>query len=175
LIGIETALESADNADQREANMNRKALALVFNELLLVASLSAGVVPGKWEKVQAEKPGTEMIIRLVSGEEIRGAYQEVAADSLLVTVDGRPRTLPKAEVAKITTAELRTGPLWNGPLIGAAVGGIVGAISVSGDNLDSDAGQIVIPLGIAIGAGIGLGVDCAFQSHITLYKAPGVE
>ncbi len=100
--------------------------------LLLVTSAWAGVVPGRWEKVQAEKPGTEMIITMSSGDVIRGEYQEVGDEELLMTVEGESRAVPKSAIAKITTAERRTGPLWNGPVIGAAVGGGLAGIVAAG-------------------------------------------
>ena len=153
--------------------MDRKALALVFVGLLVATTVRAGVVPGRWEKVQAERPGTEMIITLTAGDEIRGAYQEVGKDEIFVTVNGTQRTLPKSGIAKITTEERRTGPLWNGPLIGGAIGGSLAAIGVAAYGGDSD--WVFIPVWAAIGAGIGLGIDAAVQSRITLYKAPGVD
>ncbi len=155
--------------------MDRKTLALVFNGLLVVATVRAGVVPGRWEKVQAEKPGTEMIITLTAGDQIRGAYQEVTPEGLLVTVDGSRRELPKSGITKVTTAERRTGPLWNGPLIGAAAGGLIAAIFGAVDDVKGDNAWIAIPIVAGIGAAIGLGVDAAVQSRITLYKATGVD
>ena len=142
--------------------------------LLLVTSAWAGVVPGKWEKVQAEKPGTEMIITMSSGDVIRGEYQEVGDEELLMTVEGESRAVPKSAIAKITTAERRTGPLWNGPVIGAAVGGGLAGIVAAGLH-ESEGAAAAIGLCALIGAGIGLGADAAYQTRITLYQAPGVE
>lgn len=155
--------------------MDRKALVLLVDGLMVFATALAGVVPGRWDKVQAEKPGTEMIVTLTSGDEIRAMYQEVGTDELVVAVDGSQRALPKPGIAKITTAERRTGPLWNGPLIGAAICGTIAAIGVAAyPDRDSDMWGFV-PIWAGIGAGIGLGIDAAVQSRITLYKAPGVE
>lgn len=151
--------------------MFQKAIAVVFTTLFLTIVAEAGVVPGRWEKVQAEKPGTEMIIRLVSGEEIRGAFREVGSDSLLVTVAGSPRTLPKSEVAKITTAERRAGRLWKGALIGAGIGTVIGLIGAKGEDMSA----VIIPLAAAGWAGIGLGVQAIAQSRVTLYQASGVD
>ena len=153
--------------------MCRKVIALVLG-LLLVNYAWAGVVPGRWEKVQAERPGTEMIITMSSGDVIRGDYQEVGDQELLMTVEGESRTVPKSGLAKITTAERRTGPLWNGPVIGAAVGGGLAGIAVAGlEHREGAAGAIAI---IAlIGAGIGLGIDAAYQTRVTLYQAAAVQ
>jgi len=155
--------------------MNRKALALVLNGLLVLVVVQAGVVPGRWDKLLAESPGTEVIITLTVGDEIRGAYQDVTAETLVVMVDGARRELPKSGIAKVTTAERRTGPLWNGPVIGAAVGGLSAAIITAADDLKNDDAWIAIPIVAGIGAAIGLGVDAAIQTRITLYKAPGVD
>jgi len=141
--------------------------------MLLVSYAWAGVVPGRWEKVQAERPGTEMIITMTSGDVIRGNYQEVGEQELLMTVEGASRSLPKSGIAKITTAERRTGPLWNGPVIGAAVGG--GLAGLAAARLEGDGAAGAIAICALIGAGIGLGLDAAYQTRITLYKAPGVK
>jgi len=155
--------------------MERKALRLLVIVLLAFASARAGVVPGRWDKVQAEKPGTEMIVILTSGDEIQGMYQEVGSQELRITVDGAQRALPKSGIARITTAERRTGPLWNGPLIGAIIGGSLAAIGIAAyERLDSETLPYVAAWA-GIGAGIGLGIDAAVQSRITLYKAPGME
>ncbi len=154
--------------------MYRKTFALVFLLAVSVSAVQAGVVPGRWEKVLAEKPGTEMIITLASGDQIRGAYQELGDQELLVTVEGASRALPKSGIAKITTAERRTGPLWNGPVIGAAIGGGIPLIASAGLE-HRDGIEVVALFGALIGAGIGLGIDAAYQTRITLYKAPGVE
>ncbi|RPI28638.1 MAG: hypothetical protein EHM61_04365 [Acidobacteria bacterium] len=151
--------------------MFRKAIFVVFAGVFLTISAQAGVVPGRWEKVQAEKPGTEMIIALVSGEQIRAVYQEVGADSLLVTVDGSPRTIPKPEVAAITTAQRRSDSLINGALIGAGIGLAIGLMGMR----DEDLNAAIVPLAAGVWTGIGLGVDAAVRTKTTLYKAPGVK
>jgi len=155
--------------------MYRKTFALVFLLAVSVTAVQAGVVPGRWEKVLAEKQGTEMIITLASGDQIRGAYQELGDQELLVTVEGASRALPKSGITKITTAERRTGPLWNGPVIGAAVGGGLAGIVAAGLHDTGGGAAAGIALSALIGAGIGLGIDAAYQTRITLYKAPGVE
>jgi len=172
--GIRPALLHGSIRKQKENDMCRKGIALVLLLVMSASAVQAGVVPGRWDKVIAEKPGTEMIITLLSGEEIRGAYQEVGAEALLVTVGGASRDLPKSGIAKITTADRRTGPLWNGPVIGAAIGGGIPLIAAAGVE-HPDGIEIVALFGALIGAGIGLGIDAAYQTRITLYKAPGVE
>ncbi len=155
--------------------MNFKGLALLFNAVLFVATAWAGVVPGKWEKVQAEKPGTEMIISLTAGDQIRGAYQEVRVDEILITVDGMQRALPKPGIAKITTGERRMDPLWQGPLIGFAIGAAIGVAFAASDPWSRQKPALWILLPSALGAALGLGVDAAIQTRITLYKAPRVD
>jgi hypothetical protein len=114
-----------------------------------------------------------MIIRLISGEEIRAAFQEVETESLLVSVDGNPRALPKREVAKITTAGRRAGALWKGALVGAGIGAAIG-VAVRKDP-DNELGARVAPIALAGWAGIGPCVQAAAQRRIVLYRAPGVD
>ncbi|RPI28637.1 MAG: hypothetical protein EHM61_04360 [Acidobacteria bacterium] len=155
--------------------MYRRAIAFLITGLFFTITARAGVVPGRWEKVQAEKPGTEMIITLSSGEEFEAVFKELTADSFVMTLGGSERALPKSGVRKVTTAERRTGPLWNGPVIGAAVGALIAIIGANVDDVSGDDAWIAIPIVAGIGAGIGLGVDAAFQTRITLYKAPGMD
>ncbi len=156
--------------------MDRKALALVITAVLLMTTAHAGVVPGRWEKVQGEMPGTEVIITLTAGDEIRGSYREIGKDELFVTVNGTQRALPKSGIAKIMTAERRTDPLGNGAVIGLAIAGSFAAIGLAASGLGGDPKAWVgVPLWAAIGAGVGVGIDSIVRSRIMLYKAPGMD
>lgn len=150
--------------------------------LILFASsiLNAGVIPGRWEKVAAENRGTNLIITLKAGERIEGLYKNLTDDAIVVEPPGGgDRTIPKTAVAKIVTADKRSGDLTNGTVIGAVVGGsIVGVpliiFAASGDVNGSDAAGAIFLLFLSTGIGAlaGLGIDAAIKGQVTLYEAP---
>ena len=118
-----------------------KKTAAFFVMFFMVSILAqAMVVPGRWEKVAAEKAGSKIIVTLKTGDIIECACVNLSADSLFVsTPDGVERKYSKANVERITTADKRTGSLVNGALIGAAVAGIpatILALASSGNSSD---------------------------------------
>ena len=156
--------------------MNNKIIASVLTAFCVVGCVWSGVVPGKWDKLIAQSPGTGIIVTLTSGEQIEGTYQELGGDSLLMTVAGAPRNIPKSGIAKITTAEPQSDSIWNGGLIGAAAGGIAAAVAVGTYNANEGENNylwIAVPLCAGAGLAVGIGVDSAFQGRVTLYEAPG--
>lgn len=144
--------------------------------LMLTASVQAMVIPGRWEKVAAEKPGSKIIVTLMTGDRVECSFDRLSEDSLTVsTPDGEERKYSKANVARITTADKRTDSLNNGLLIGAAVAGIPSAlVAVSCLAAKTCTGSQVgmaLPIYIGIGAGIGLAVDAGVKDYETLYEA----
>jgi hypothetical protein len=158
--------------------MVRKIVSML--SVLLMANTmvySQGVEPpqGRWNKVEAEKPGTGLIVTVRGGELIQCSLKSLSGEMLtVVTLDAGERMIPKSAVEKIVTLEKRSGPLWNGALIGAAIPatffGI--AFAASGDSSDAGAAAVAILLTAGIGAAIGTGIDAAVKGHVTLYKAP---
>ncbi len=145
--------------------------------LSICVTLHAGVVPGRWEKVAAEKPGSKLVVTLMSGDVIECAFGSLSTDSLKVsTPDGAEREYRKSDIARIITADKRTGSLTNGIVIGALAGGIpsgiLAAVAASDCYNCGGAAAAVVALCTGIGAGIGLAVDAGKQDHVTLYEAP---
>jgi len=138
------------------------------------------VIPGRWEKVAAEKPGSNIIVSLMTGDIMECSFRGLSEDSLILsTPDGVERKYSKANVARITSADKRSDDLNNGFLIGAASTGIpAGIIAASCLAAKTCTGQqvgIALPIWIGIGAGIGLLVDATIKDEITLYEAPPNE
>ena len=151
-----------------------RAILITVVAIFAVSTLGAGVVPGRWEKVAAEKLGSSLIATMKSGERIDGFFKGLTDENLnLTTLDGQERAVRKSDVARIITADKRMGSLTNGFLIGAAAGAtITGIVAASID--DGNAGAVVLATVIygLIGGAIGVGIDAAVQGHITLYEAP---
>ena len=154
--------------------MNVKKNTALMAIFLMVSTIAqAKVIPGRWEKVAAEKAGSKMIVSLKTGDRIECAFVNLSTDSLVVsTLDGVERKYSKANVERITTADKRMGSLVNGTIIGAASTGIPIAILCAKYCNSSDVAP-VIAIWTGIGAGIGLAIDAGVKGYITLYEAPG--
>jgi hypothetical protein len=145
--------------------------------LMLTASVQAMVIPGRWEKVAAEKPGSKIIVTLMTGDILECSFVRLLADSLIVsTPDGEEREYSKDNVARITTADKRADDLNNGLLIGAAIAGIPSGLVAIGclaaKTCTGSQVGVALPIYVGIGAGIGLAVDAGIKDYETLYEAP---
>jgi hypothetical protein len=167
------------NLGRLEPKMRIKKSVAVFAAVLIIAaSVQAGVVPGRWEKVAAEKPGSNLIVNLITGERLECYFVGLSTDTLTVsTINGAKRELRKADVHRIITADERMGSLTNGIVVGAVIGaiptGILSAVALAGDCHDCGGAAVgAVALGAGIGAAIGLAVDAAKHGQITLYEAP---
>ena len=101
----------------------RVCLLLLFHSVLLQAQ----VIPGRWEKVEAQKQGTELTLILHSGEQIYGLLEEVTTDTVIVIEEGGgQRSVTKVSIHRIETT--RIDSTRNGTLIGLAIGGAAGRL-----------------------------------------------
>ena len=117
-----------------EEKMSPKNVITVFVVVLITTtSLQAMVIPGRWEKVAAEKTGSKIIVTLKTGDLMECNFVSLSTDSLVVsTPDGEEREYSKDNVARITTASKRQDSLANGVAIGALATGIpVGIIAIA--------------------------------------------
>jgi hypothetical protein len=154
--------------------MARKTVAATL-VIMLSTNLMAGVVPGRWEKMEKEGVGSRITVTLSSGDVIAGAFKSMTEDGLVIFgADGTEQLLRKADVTKIITADVRGDSLSNGALIGflsvgvplVILGGVEGA-------RHGDTG-ILVASGLlwgGIGALAGIGIDALIKGQITLYEA----
>ncbi len=130
--------------------------------------LHAQVIPGRWEKVEAQNQGTELTLILHSGEQVYGLLEEVTTDTVIVIEEGGgQRSITKLSVHHVETT--RIDSTRNGTLIGLAIGGAAGSISgawfataLSERPSASDylGGALICgAIGAGIGAAIGYKVD----------------
>ncbi len=160
-------------------------LAGAWSLLVTSPSALAGVIPGRWDKVDRLETGTPIVIVLKSGETLEARFSATKPDSLVFkAIDGTERQVPKAEVEKVTRAEKTRDSLTNGLLIGSAVGFAVGfgglAIfnaheTASGPIWDGEAVSYYAGAGLLgglIGALAGMGIDSAVKTQEELYRAP---
>ncbi len=142
----------------------RVCLLLLFHSVLLHAK----VVPGRWEKVEAQKQGTELTLILHSGEQVYGLLEEVTHDTVIVIDEGGgQKSVTKVSIHRVETT--RIDSTRNGTLLGLAIGGTAGSITgawfISGfsdfPTTSEYLGAALVcgGIGAGIGAAIGYKVD----------------
>jgi hypothetical protein len=146
--------------------MKTKAIGMLL--LVLVGEIAplqgAEIVRGRWEKVEALKPGTAIVVKLNSGDRIDGAYQGAEPELLRINdAAGVEFRLPKFSVLSVESAEKVRDPLANGALIGAGAGAAAGffsmlgfakAVTASGPIFDGEGAGFFIAAAL-VGAGVG--------------------
>ena len=146
-------------------------------------TLHGAVVPGRWEKMEALKEGTELIVTLDSKDRVEGRLLSVESSSLLLDVEeGEELRLPKSQILKVTSQDrteqdsVKDGLLW-GSVVGAAVGLpwlIYGFTYQGGESDDAKAiGTGICLMSVGIGAGVGVAADAVRKGHEVFYVAAG--
>ncbi len=157
-------------------------IAVIIAFVCLDSSLQAGVIPGRWEKVDELKPGSSITVTLKTGDTLHGKFAGSAADSIRITVDDVERELPKSAVSSVALLQhgwSRQKKAGVAALIGFPVGFAIGyaAGPYIGDDDSMPSGERA-KAGAAIGAIIG-GTAAAIAavrgektSETVLYAAP---
>lgn len=123
-----------------------------------------------WSQPQ---PGTSLRRVLVqhdgSDREIEGYLSELRPQSAVLLIDDRLLELPLDTIARIRTAR---DSVWNGAIIGAAIGGVWCAF-VCGQGLDSG-GQLPLAVLSTVGfwGAVGAGIDALHSGRETIYQRP---
>jgi hypothetical protein len=118
------------------------------------------------------RPGDTVWVTDVQEREVKGRIGTLSPDTLTLSSDDA-RSYAAAEVRQLR--QRRPDPLWNGALIGFAVGGGLGLGlgSFSGSWNWGDAAVGALMIG-AIGMGVGVGIDAMIPGkRIVVYRAPG--
>ncbi len=152
-------------------------LLLLFHSVLV----HADVIPGRWEKVEAQAPGTGLTVVMKSGDRFDCTFEALQLDTLVVETGTGERRIPKVDIQRLETSEPVRDPAKDGTLKGAAIGAIAGGVFfgiVGGAIGDRDgagrriAGALVAgAVGAGIGAGGGAALGFAFDYW---HKAPEV-
>ena len=111
-------------------------------------------------------PGDTLIVNDTNGHRTRGSLVELTPSSLVLFTDGTRRTFGVSEVERV---QRRKNGVLLGLLIGAGCGAALGAIVYG---LDEDNSAAAAVWSVAIGAGIGLGVDAVVVVPRTVYRRP---
>jgi len=107
----------------------------------------------------------EIFVRGMNGVEIQGRLIDLGRGAVSLLVDGTRRDIP---IDAIATIQRRGDSVWNGALIGAAIGaGLWGIAAANGAD--------VVPLvfGAAVGYGLlGAGLDAMYSGRTTISSRP---
>ena len=136
------------------------------------------MIPGRWEKLDSQPPGKQIIVTLKIGDRLECDFQGSGPDDLTVTdQSGTERKVPKSEVQTIISAEKTGDSILNGTLVGAGAGAAISLIPILLAAIQSDGGWDVETTGIfgaaiGVGAGMGAGIDALHRRPEVLYQAP---
>ncbi len=121
--------------------LKARLLGLTICFLLLPDStlLQAGVIPGRWEKVDAQTPGTGLTVIMKSGDRFDCAFKELQMDTLVVETSSGERRIPKVDIQRLETSELVSDPVKDGTLKGAVIGAV--ALGVLGASVGAALGN----------------------------------
>lgn len=147
---------------------------LIALMLLSTGFLPAGVIPGRWEKVDALSSGKPISVTLKPGDRLMVRFKSATPDSLtVVDPSGHELTLPKSQVQLITRDD---DGVTDGTLTGMAAGFAAGAAfgAFIGRAFENTLGGIGIFGGISAGIGalVGYSVDRSHKESEVLYLAP---
>ena len=152
------------------------AVVLAVVSLLLAFALAAAQEPVR-DFTQLDtrlRPGDTVWVTDAHGREVKGRIGTLSPDTLTLSNDAA-RSYAAADVLQLR--QRRPDPLWNGALIGFAVGGGLGLGlgDFSGSWSWGDAAVGALMIG-GIGAGIGVGIDAMIPGkQLVVYRAPGAR
>jgi len=140
--------------------------------------LHADVIPGRWEKVEAQAPGTGLTVIMKSGDRFDCTFEELQIDTLVVETDAGEKRIPNVDIQRLEASELVPDPVKDGNLKGAVIGvvvlGVLGGLGCGGDGLVVLCDRLT---GVTIGAGISAGIGAAIGftvDKVANHKRPDV-
>ncbi len=138
--------------------------------------LHGDVIPGRWEKVEAQAPGIGLTVIMKSGDWFDCAYKELQMDTLVVETSAGERRIPKVDIQRLETSELVPDPVKDGTLKGAVIGAVVLAV-LGGLACDPNDFLCDRLTGVAVGAVIGAVAGAAIGftvDKVANHKRPDV-
>jgi hypothetical protein len=135
----------------------------------LPAVTLAQPVPTLAELSQVVRPGETIVVTDTGGARVRGRLLQVSSSEVVVATD----ELRRFEASAVERIQ-RNDSLWNGTLIGAAVGGAIAALGVVATHGSSDSfyGWAYVGVWAAPAAGAATGALIDRASMAAVYSAP---
>jgi len=139
--------------------MKARILSIFVLSAITTTSLSAGVVPGRWEKLDVLEPGSKIVLTSKAGDRVRYTFKGSDSNSLTVKDRGsREIVLPKSHVSKVVQQNSRSSkPAWIGAAIGGGTGVAMGVGIRSDEYPKAKWEAAAVTLGL-IGAAVGFTV-----------------
>lgn len=136
--------------------MNARILTIFVLSAISTTSLSAGVIPGRWEKLDVLEPGSKILLTSKAGDSMRSTFKSSDSSSLTVKErGGREIVIPKSHVAKVVQQNSRSSkPAWIGAAIGGGTGVAMG-LAGNGDEGPFAKREVAAPFLGLIGAAVG--------------------
>ncbi len=145
--------------------------------------LHADVIPVRWEKVEAQAPGTGLTVVMKSGDRFDCTFEELQMDTLVVDTGAGERRIPKVDIQRLETSELVSDPVKDGTVKGAVIGAVVvGVLGGFGgfrgvDHFGVGLRIFATLVGVAAGAGVGAGIGAPIGltvDYVAKHKRPEV-
>ena len=156
--------------------MKVRTLIIVLAVIMVTASLQAAAIPGRWEKVDGLEPSFPIVVKLTSGEQYKAHYVRLDADNLIIEeAGGKVIRLRKEHVKQVASqAKIVNDSLWQGAVIGGAIGAVFGIIPAAGiaNEGNQERATAAVAITAGIGAGIGLLMDAGTKAPEVYYRAP---
>ena len=144
---------------KKENFMKRRILPTLLVLVLLSSNVplafSQQASSNNWTVVQQIGTDRKIVVKQQNGKEVKGSMIEATETSLTIDRDGKPFSIPRADVRQVSVIE---GKAQKGKwaLIGAGVGAGVGAaIGYAKYSPERDDSEVWIPVGLMFGAGGG--------------------
>jgi hypothetical protein len=102
------------------------------------------------------------------GQATRGKLLRLTATEITLRTAAGEQIIEGGNVAEVKAR--RSGPLWNGAVIGAAVPTAAGIAILAADNVTCDNCAPAFLLWAGIGAAIGVGIDALVKGDVTVMK-----
>jgi len=136
-----------------------------------------GVIAGSWDEVVVLRPGSRVVVTLIDGERLEGAFRILRPDELgLADSAGRDFDVARTNIRQIVARGERDG-LMNGALTGAGIGlgtaATILAVIASGDGYVLASVKWGAPLLLSAAGGvIGLFIDRTRTDDQVVYLKP---
>jgi hypothetical protein len=150
----------------------RKMCVLVYWLMVIPAAFGQDGGGGNSDLPSKIQTGQNIRVRLTDGRQIKGSVFEVTDSELTIGAKGNKELIPVSRIQEVSRRH--RDPLWNGLLVGAAVGMLLGAASKAANDCDpNECGEkYAVPGGLAFGAAVGIALDALWQQKQVLYRAP---
>jgi hypothetical protein len=144
--------------------------------LALCSSTASAQQVGSFAQLQLlVKPGDRIVVIDSAQQAVRGRIAMLSDSVLQLTLEDKSREFAEADVAEIR--QRRSDPVSNGARVGAWVGGGIGGALMAticiAEPPDCGWGVAAAATYLALGTGVGAGIDALIERDQTIYRNPG--